>query len=82
MSKMERPACITHRCEMVCQKNGYRVQIDTNSGPYMVYAGDLYRCPVGGEEIVTKWANEALAYAHEKNFSEYQETAQSVLAVQ
>lgn len=67
MSAMTRPVCVQHRCEMVPEKNSYAVLVMASWGPYEVHLGDKYKCPIGGEEIVSGWGKDAIARHHERD---------------
>lgn len=73
MSQPSRPLCVTHEVEMVAEKSGARVLFYASFGPYEIWRGDTWRCPVGGEEIVTGWANHAEAMHFEPHFAAAEE---------
>lgn len=75
MSKQVKPVCVAHACEMVVEKNDYRVLFMAAFGPYAVQSGDLWKCPVGGELVVSGWGTNALSNHFEDDFDTYVESA-------
>lgn len=70
MSKQVRPVCVFHRIEMNVAKNDYRVRTNAGFGPYEIHSGDLWECPIGGEQIVSGWGSGAIAQHFEDGFAE------------
>lgn len=62
---------------MVSAINGIRVREMIESGPYRVWAADLWRCPVCKWELVTGFGNGPLAYPEDPsgNYEAYVQAA-------
>ena len=58
---------------MCPEKNDYAVLTVASFGPYEVHFGDKYKCPIGGEEIVTGWGRGPVAQHHEPDFDKWLE---------
>jgi hypothetical protein len=67
---------------MPCAKTGYLWRIDTPRGPYQVWSGDRFECPVGGESVIVGNGSIPVADQHEDDFAEWSERAQTVVVVQ
>lgn len=72
------PICVPCAREMRCKKNDYLFS-DTEAS--YVWAGDMFECPQCKAQIVTGFAREAVAWAHEDTdrFATYHARKQLVL---
>ena len=68
MSVQYRPVCAAHAVEMRCARNDFRVVFRSVAFAHEVQSGDLWSCPVGGEQVVIGWGNGALAHHSEPDF--------------
>lgn len=80
MSRPTRPICVQHETEMRCAQNGRLVQFNASFGPYEIWAGDRYECPIGGESVVVGFAQEPVASHFDAKFERYAERAETVVA--
>lgn len=75
------PVCVQHEVEMRCAQNGHFVQWNTARGPYQIWAGDRYECPVGGEAVVVGYGREPVAEHFENTFETWAARVQTTVVV-
>lgn len=73
---MRMPVCPGDQAFMRVQKNGVDVVEMASFGPYRIWSGDLWRCPVCGCEIVVFTDQAEAHYHHQENFARRLEMAQ------
>ena len=73
---MRRPICVKCRIEFRPVENGVTV-VDMFSQPpkpYRMWQADLFECPICKTQIVSGFADKALAYHHESVFEHWLQT--------
>ena len=64
---------------MPCAKTGALWRIDVPEGPYQVWSGDRYECPVGGESVIVGNGSIPVSEHFEDDFDKWSGRAETVV---
>ena len=79
MSRPSVPICSVHSVEMRCNHNDHLARLDASFGPYEVWSGDEYICPIGKERVVVGFAQLPIAQHFESDFHKFAENPDLVV---